>query len=372
MWDRHPVRLSLIHMLPSVARRHGLALSPLLECAGIAAGDHLQPTRIVRRAQVSTVLHEAARRAGDPTVGLELAASADPAQLGLTGLAVSTGRTLRECLAALARNMPAFQGGVHIALDEANGRAVWRHSLADSDPYHARVLNEGVAGFMVAMMRAITGCAGDALHVSLPHRPQVAARIYEDKLGTCMSFGAGGGIALSIDPALLDLPNRILGAVPRAAAGVSFLSDDAGWLSDDELVETLLRTFERAALAGTLSLIEAARSLGLAPRSLQRRLAVLGTSFEALVDGWRRAQARHHLANPLLPVGSIARALGYSQPAHFVRAFRRWEGVSPLAFRRVLIASGGGAKWQLSTAGPFANAAAGTHYLTASDSLLID
>ena len=371
MWDRHPVRLSLVHMLPSVARRHGLDLAPLLAGAGIAVGDHLQPTQVVRRAQVSSLLLEAARRAGEPAVGLELAASADPEQLGLIGFAVSTGRTLRECLAALAHNMPAFQGGVHITLDEANGRAVWRHSFADSDPDHARVLNEGVAGFMVAMVRAISGCPGEALHVSLPHRPQLAVRTYEDKLGTRMSFGNGAGIAISIDPALLDRPNRMLGAVP-AMAEVSFLAEDAGWLSDDALVETLLRTFERAALAGTLSLIEAARSLGLAPRSLQRRLAVLGTSFEALVDSWRRTQARLHLANPLLPVGTIARALGYSQPAHFVRAFRRWEGVPPLAFRRVLVEDGTGAKWQLSTAGAFVNPAGEAQYRSASDSLLID
>ncbi len=229
------------------------------------------------------------RRAGEPAVGLELAASADPEQLGLIGLAVSTGRTLRECLAALAHNMPAFQGGVHITLDEANGRAVWRHSFADSDPDHARVLNEGVAGFMVAMVRAISGCPGEALHVQLAAPPAIGRPDLRGQAGhphVVRQWRRHRDIDRS---ALLDRPNRMLEAVP-AMAEVSVLAEDAGWLSDDALVETLLRTFERAALAGTLSLIEAARSLGLAPRSLQRRLAMLGTSFErwSIAGGARR------------------------------------------------------------------------------------
>ncbi|ODT20710.1 MAG: hypothetical protein ABS35_19185 [Kaistia sp. SCN 65-12] len=94
-------------------------------------------------------------------------------------------------------------------------------------------------------------------------------------------------------------------------------------------------------MAGTLSLVDASRSLGLAPRSLQRRLLASGTSFEAVLDEWRRSLARAQLADPALPVGIISRSLGYSDPAHFIRAFRRWEGVAPLAYRRVAVARNG-------------------------------
>ena len=91
--------------------------------------------------------------------------------------------------------------------------------------------------------------------------------------------------------------------------------------------------FDSAALTGTLSLVDTARSLGLSPRTLQRRLARLGTSYEEQLDLWRHAQARLHLGGSSVPVASVSRALGYGHPAHFVRAFRRWEGRTPLAFR---------------------------------------
>lgn len=332
MWDRHPIRLSLLHMLPQVAKAQGLELAPLLDRAGITGA--LDGEDIVARGQIATVLREAARRAGDPTLGLALAASAQPAKLGLSGRALFSGRTLRESLAAHARHMPTLQGGVRLQLDERGGRAFWRHRFEDSDPGHSAVLNDGVAGFMVGALRALAGGEVGPLRVSLPHPARAPVRAYEDVLAADVSFGNGQGLVIGFDAAWLDRPNPLFGAawtqVEGAATPVMLYErrDDAA------LVAALERIIAASALAGTLSLIDAARSLGLSPRTLQRRLASLGLRFEGLVDQWRQGQARQCLAGSRLPVASIARQLGYSDPAHFIRAFHRWEGVAPLHWRR--------------------------------------
>ncbi|MEP9352862.1 AraC family transcriptional regulator ligand-binding domain-containing protein [Xanthobacter sp. KR7-65] len=339
MWDRHPVNLSLVHMLPDVADRRGVALAPLLGRAGI--GGDLEPGRHVARAQIATLLEEFSRKTGAPGIGLDLAAGADPLRLGPSGQALLGGRTLRECLHAHMRHMPSLQGGVRIAITESEGRACWRHSFADSDADHAGVLNEGVAAFVLAALRAVTGEAGCDLHVRLPHRARMPARDYEDKLGAGVAFGNGVGIAVSFDAAWLDRPNALFGAVPPP--------NDPGatppyaWDQRDErvLMETLELIIAAAAMSGRLSLVDTARSLGLSPRSLQRQLARLGTSFEAQVDAWRRAQAQRYLVDPMLPVGSIGRMLGYRDPAHFIRAFRRWEGASPARWRGAVLARNG-------------------------------
>jgi AraC-like DNA-binding protein len=244
--------------------------------------------------------------------------------------------------------MPALQGGVGFRLDERDGTAHWRHRLADSDPEHARVLNEGIAAFMAGALKAITGMDSAQLGISLPHRAQAPVRVYEDKLSARLAFGSGDGIYLTFDAKWLDQPNLLFGHVPLSAGagegrGETVLERDIVWLDDDSLLAAVARLFESSALSGSLCLADTARSIGLSPRSLQRRLAGLDTSFEALVDAWRHGQARLHLADFGVPIGSVARALGYGHPAHFVRAFRRWEGRTPLDFRLAAKAEAGAA-----------------------------
>jgi AraC-like DNA-binding protein len=251
--------------------------------------------------------------------------------------------------------MPALQGGVSLTLAEAEGVARWSHRFADSDAEHARVLNEGVAAFMVGGLKAITGVDPQQLSVSLPHRARSPARVYEDKLGTRTAFGVCDGITLTFDAKWLDQPSLLFGGLPAGDVqwpeDVVDLAADAAWLDDDVLVATLSRLFESAALSGSLCLVDTARSLGLSPRTLQRRLSGLGTSYEAEVDAWRHQRACMFLLDTEIPVASVGRALGYSYPAHFVRAFRRWEGQTPLAFRTVKAGSSPrpdqlrGAKW---------------------------
>lgn len=349
MWDRNPVRTSLVHMLPTVADQRGLLLAPLLTKAGMPP-DETFAGDVVARAQICTLLAHVAQQAGDPTIGLDLGAVADPTRLGTAGRALFAGRTLRECLAALARQMPSLQGGVALWVDERDGVASWGQCMADSECGHAKVLNEGVAAFMANALKAIAGMDPDQLGVSLPHRAQAPTRVYEDKLGARLSFGAGNGIMLTFDAAWLDRPNLLMAVTPPETDAsrpdlAQRVEPDAVWRDDEALLGAISRLVEGAALTGTLGLADTARSLGISPRSLQRRLAGLGTSFEACVDEWRRQQARRYLVDAELPVGSIARALGYSHPAHFVRAFRRWEGHTPLSFRRA-VRAGGGARSQ--------------------------
>ena len=77
-----------------------------------------------------------------------------------------------------------------------------------------------------------------------------------------------------------------------------------------------------------------ARTLAMSARSLQRRLAVAGVSYQQLLDLARKDAAERYLTDSLLSIGEVAYLLGYSEPAAFNRAFRRWHKETPQAFRR--------------------------------------
>jgi AraC-like DNA-binding protein len=74
-------------------------------------------------------------------------------------------------------------------------------------------------------------------------------------------------------------------------------------------------------------------ALGLAPRTLQRRLSEAGTSYRELKDEVRADLAWRHVQRSDLSFGQVANLLGYDSQAAFSRAFRRWHGLTPRAAR---------------------------------------
>jgi AraC-like DNA-binding protein len=81
------------------------------------------------------------------------------------------------------------------------------------------------------------------------------------------------------------------------------------------------------------SLQEVAEREHLSTRTVIRHLRRAGTTYQELVDAYRRKQAEALLADPGLDVAEIAYGLGYADPANFGRACRRWFGVAPSFYR---------------------------------------
>jgi AraC-like DNA-binding protein len=77
----------------------------------------------------------------------------------------------------------------------------------------------------------------------------------------------------------------------------------------------------------------AAHRVGIPVRTLQRRLREGGLSYSELVEQTRWELACRLLDEPGAKAAAVARALGYTDPSSFSRAFRRWTGMSPRAYR---------------------------------------
>jgi AraC-like DNA-binding protein len=66
---------------------------------------------------------------------------------------------------------------------------------------------------------------------------------------------------------------------------------------------------------------------------MQRRLAEVGLTYREVLERARYERATFLLAQRGMAVADIARQLGYGEPTHFSRAFRRMSGLSPLEYR---------------------------------------
>lgn len=137
------------------------------------------------------------------------------------------------------------------------------------------------------------------------------------------------------DTAFLDLP-----IVSRDTASHSLLQGQAlkqlEQISrgEDRLVDKVRGLIRSGLSRGKFSLEDLAQEMKMPARTLQRRLEESGAHFRLMVDEVRSQQAQHYLRDTGMPLSELAVALGFADHASFNRAFKRWTGSSPGAFRR--------------------------------------
>ena len=96
----------------------------------------------------------------------------------------------------------------------------------------------------------------------------------------------------------------------------------------------LCRAFECTTRRRPLpTLEEVAAELHVSPRTMIRRLRLLGTSYQEITREFLQARARELLANGEITIKEVAGMLGFDSPANFGRTFKRWFGISPGAYR---------------------------------------
>jgi len=69
-------------------------------------------------------------------------------------------------------------------------------------------------------------------------------------------------------------------------------------------------------------------------RKQKTRLAAARVSYQEVLETMRQEAAGKYLSDSKLSIGEVAYLLGYSEPATFHRAFKRWSGITPQEFRR--------------------------------------
>jgi len=74
--------------------------------------------------------------------------------------------------------------------------------------------------------------------------------------------------------------------------------------------------------------------LNMTPQTLRRRLKEANTSYQEIKDSIRKDASVHYLSKPELSIDEIALLMGFSEASSFHRAFKKWTGKTPSAYRR--------------------------------------
>ena len=141
------------------------------------------------------------------------------------------------------------------------------------------------------------------------------------------------------DTNMFRFPTRFLDRTIKPIDRVAPIKDLNRKLADKNrssaLVERLAQVVYRDLDLIGIDQERVAREVGMSSRTMRRHLATEGHSFQQVLDECRMRQAVFEFrTKPDLSIAQIALRLGYSEHSTFTRAFRRWSGVSPQAYRK--------------------------------------
>jgi AraC-like DNA-binding protein len=306
----------------------GYDIDELLAAGGLRRKDVEDPDAYVSPRNCSLVFARAQEKRNIQNLALQLVLRT-PVNSPLLDYLIVSSDTVEHGLQRLARYLRLLNPYIRILVDETDEPA---RVVVDTggDQFSAEIV---VASTVLAFTRE-TDDRLKVAYVSFIHDPDDVSE-YAHVLRCPMETGASwNGWALPNADLVLPLRRR------DPALG-RWLERRAVDLLARLPASTDVRDEVRHALAtqmtgGEMSIDAVARRLVTAPRTLQRRLARTGTSFDALRDDARKRAAELYLSDATLSITEIAYLLGYSEPTGFHRAFRRWHGTTPESFRRNL------------------------------------
>jgi AraC-like DNA-binding protein len=307
-------------------REAGVDVDALARRVGIDPAALEQPLAASRAAALLTL---ASAQVRDPEFGLVAGARLRPELFGVVGFACISAPTFGAALDRIARyRRITSTDRTEIHTEPGGARLVL--CQVDHDKPYARQKLEAHFAFIVAFGRYLTGraLAPERVAFRFPAPPHQAR--YAEVLGCAPAFDASDN-EMTFGRATLDLP--LVSANPEIFA---MFGEKADELLPDEgrSVSERVRAVLRRSLRGELpSVARVARALATSGRSLQRALRAEGTSFQNLLDETRLDLARRHLRNPAIDAAEVAYLLGFTSPSSFYRAFKRWTGLTPEAFR---------------------------------------
>ena len=305
--------------------RLGYDLDRLLAAAGIRRADVADPTVNIPASVCATLLALAQQERRLKNLPSRLALENPIAVNPLLDYLILSSDSVGEGLQRLSRYIGIVNPLLTIRLRDWDDPP--RMVVESANPFWI----EFTVALSIVRFRRETADDLRASFVSLSHSPEDVPDL-EQLLGCPVRTGeAWSGWALSREALRLPLRRRdpVLRAwLERKAAEILAQHPPGSGLVSE------VRQLLTAHMAAGMRIEVVARSLAMTPRTLQRKLADEGTSFEALRDATRCHAAETFLADPTLSIAEVTYLLGYSEPTAFHRAFRRWHRVTPQEFRQ--------------------------------------
>jgi AraC-like DNA-binding protein len=328
----HSIAYSSIRILLDHLAERGVEVPAFCASVGLPQVHPDNPDTRVTHEMMGRVWKAAYAVTGTETLALEVGGRGSSSSLGAFGHLLGYSETVERALEAACRYLTLVSGGLRLRLEKTpDGLAL--SMVNEGTPAQSWQLTvERTFANAVTILKEHTAGKGLPHRADFCHEAPVYAEGYRKWICRDCRFGQKRD-RLYFNESVLALPlahrHQRLRRLFLAEADYQL-----GVLQSTETFSSRLQVVLSGLLdEGRNTAAEAARRLGLGERTLYRRLLAEHTTFQAQLDEVRRGRCLHLIADQGLSLEQIAFACGFSEASSFFRAFKRWTGKPPSAYR---------------------------------------
>lgn len=319
------IRLNLVEPLLRLIDQRGIDAKDLLERFSLKRTEVSNPEVFVPAPKMYEIVEKLAGLSGDPYFGIHAGESLDPWAWSPLSDIAHISATLGEFLLRFMDSAQQDASSVVYSLNTQNGRSTFREGRVTDGGIFPRHNDGFTIAYLLAIVRRAVGPDWDGARVlARCCEPDVIPSQYlgirtagTDSLGASISFPA----SWLLKPMTIEQSATVPVSQPLESSPSGSFTEDFRKLIRPYLPEPNLDMDRLAVICG------------LSKRTLSRRLQAQGTTAQREILALRRVEAEKELRDTPLAISIIATRAGYSNPAVFSRAFKRWTGMSPRDFR---------------------------------------
>ena len=303
----------------------------MLTEAGIDRELFADPDNLITYAARDRLFRQCVSRTGCQYFGLLVGQRMNLKALGLVGLLMRTSPNAGRALVSIVNLLHLHSQGAVMALRVDEDVAMLTYDAFEPGLEATDQTGAGAVAMMLNVMRTLCGPDFRPIEASFGHRRPADIEPFRKFFKVPLYFDAEH-YALVFSRDWLDVrPPGADDELQQLLQKQVDVLESRYSLAFPDQVRQVLRS---ALITGYFSESEIAALFSMHSHTFRRRLDASATSFHELVDECRFEMAREMLLNTSLSVSEISASMGYSRASSFIRAFRRWSGVTPGEWRK--------------------------------------
>ncbi|MEP0521901.1 MAG: AraC family transcriptional regulator [Hyphomicrobiales bacterium] len=313
----------------------GDAVDPtvLLASIGLDADGEWNPKFMITDTAYYEMIEQIAATSDATALGLRAGESMRCDDYGALGLAWKAAPDVMGSLSRVARYARLWTSVVEYELRPHKLGILFILHREGSRRLGMRLSNEATLASAVSLARQESHATFAPMEVLIKHSAPKDTSAHETYFGCPVRFDAELD-ALMLSNDALAKPN-LLGDKGITQFLLSHLDAELSEIRSNTTIEAKTKdAIARALSDGLPKMADIAHGLGLSARSYHRRLAEHGLSFQTLAEKTRRELAEGLLQDDRYSLAEIAFLTGFSEQSSFTRAFKRWVGDTPAAYRK--------------------------------------